>query len=38
MPIERVVVNAVMEPIQALRNAGLWSEELVQLLKQQAGE
>ena len=35
----RGVISSVIEPIQALRHAGLWlSEELVQLLKQQAGE
>lgn len=35
----RELIPSVMEPIQSLRNAGLWlSEELVQLLKQQAGE
>jgi predicted nucleic acid-binding protein len=35
----RGVISSVIEPIQALRTAGLWlSEELVQLLKQQAGE
>ena len=35
----RGVILSVIEPIQALRHAGLWlSEELVQLLKQQAGE
>ena len=35
----RGLILSVIEPIQALRNAGLWlSEELVQLLKQQAGE
>lgn len=35
----RGLIPSVIEPIQALRNAGLWlSEELVKLLKQQAGE
>lgn len=35
----RGLIESVAEPIQALRNAGLWlSEELVQLLKKQAGE
>lgn len=33
------LIPSVVEPIQALQNAGLWlSESLVQLLKQQAGE
>ena len=35
----RGLISSVVEPIQALRDAGLWlSEDLVQLLKQQAGE
>lgn len=35
----RGLIPSVVEPIQSLRNAGLWlSEELVQLLKQQSGE
>ena len=35
----RGLIPSVVEPIQALRDAGLWlSEDLVQLLKQQAGE
>ena len=35
----RGLIASVVEPIQSLQSAGLWlSEELVQLLKQQAGE
>ncbi|MEY2833520.1 MAG: hypothetical protein RLZZ574_2779 [Cyanobacteriota bacterium] len=34
-----ILISAVSPRIQALRDAGLWlSEELVNLLKQQAGE
>lgn len=33
------LITSINEPIQALRNAGLWlGEDLVQLLKRQAGE
>lgn len=35
----RGLIDSVVEPIQALRNAGLWlSDNLVELLKKQAGE
>jgi len=35
----RGLIPSVIEPIQALRDAGLWlSDELVTLLKKQAGE
>lgn len=35
----RGLIQSVTEPIQALRHAGLWlSEELVRILKKQAGE
>ena len=35
----RGIIPSVIEPIQTLRHAGLWlSEDLVSLLKQQAGE
>jgi predicted nucleic acid-binding protein len=35
----RGLVPSVLNPIQALRNAGLWlSDDLVNLLKRQAGE
>jgi predicted nucleic acid-binding protein len=35
----RGLIPSVIEPIQALRNAGLWlSEDLINLLKRQAGE
>jgi predicted nucleic acid-binding protein len=35
----RGLIPSVLNPIQALRNAGLWlSDDLVHLLKRQAGE
>jgi predicted nucleic acid-binding protein len=35
----RGLIPSVLNPIQALRNAGLWlSDDLVNLLKRQAGE
>jgi predicted nucleic acid-binding protein len=35
----RGLISSVLNPIQALRNAGLWlSDDLVNLLKRQAGE
>ncbi|MBE9075975.1 DUF3368 domain-containing protein [Romeria aff. gracilis LEGE 07310] len=35
----RGLISSVMEPVQALRNAGLWlSDDLIRLLKQKAGE